>query len=63
VQKDFRLPLGEQTRFTFRADFYNMPNHPQFGAPVSDPTQSTFGTINYTSINNRTVQLGFHFYF
>jgi len=63
LQKDFRLPVGEQTRLTFRADFYNMPNHPQLGAPVSDPTQSTYGTINYTSISNRTVQLGLHLYF
>jgi hypothetical protein len=63
LQKDFRLPVGEQTRLTFRADFYNMPNHPQFGAPVSDPTQTTFGVINYTSVNNRTVQLGLHLYF
>jgi hypothetical protein len=63
VQKDFRLPVREQTRLTFRADFYNMPNHPQFGAPVQDPTQSTFGTINYTSISNRTMQFGLHLYF
>jgi hypothetical protein len=63
LQKDFRVPMGEQTRLTFRADFYNMPNHPQFGAPVSDPTNPTYGTINYTSIGNRTVQLGLHLYF
>jgi hypothetical protein len=55
--------MGEQTRLTFRADFYNLANHPQFGAPVSDPLQSNFGTINYTSMNNRTVQLGLHLYF
>jgi hypothetical protein len=63
VQKDFKLPVGEQTRLTFRADFYNLPNHPQFGAPVSDPLDSTFGSIKYTAINNRTVQLGLHLYF
>jgi hypothetical protein len=63
VQKDFKIPMGEQTRLTFRADFYNLANHPQFGAPVSDPLQSNFGTINYTSMNNRTVQLGLHLYF
>jgi hypothetical protein len=63
VQKDFKIPMGEQTRLTFRADFYSLANHPQFGAPVSDPLQSNFGTINYTSMNNRTVQLGLHLYF
>ncbi len=63
LQKDFKIPLGEQTRLTFRADFYNLPNHPQFREPVSDPGQSTFGTINHTSLDNRTVQLGLHLYF
>jgi outer membrane receptor protein involved in Fe transport len=63
LQKDFRIPLGESTRLKFEADFYNVLNHPQFGAPVSDPTQPTFGTINYTAINNRSVQLGLHLYF
>jgi hypothetical protein len=63
LQKDFRIPMGEQTRLTFRADFYNLPNHPQFREPVSDPGQATFGTINSTSLDNRIVQLGLHLYF
>ncbi len=63
LQKDFKIPLGETTRLTFRADFYNAINHPQFGAPVSDPLDGTFGSINYTALNNRTVQLGLHLYF
>jgi hypothetical protein len=62
-QKDFRIPKGERTRLTFRADFYNAVNHPQFGAPNSDPTVGNFGTITSTAINNRTVQLGLHLYF
>lgn len=63
LQKDFKIPGGEQTRLAFRADFYNAVNHPQFGAPNSDPTVGNFGTITYTAINNRTVQLGLHLYF
>ena len=63
VQKDFKLPVGEATRLRFRADFFNAPNHPQFGAPASDPTVSTFGTINSTAVNNRILQLGLHLYF
>lgn len=63
LQKDFKIPLGEQTRLTFRADFYNLPNRPQFREPVSDPGQPTFGTINHTSLDNRTIQLGLHLYF
>jgi hypothetical protein len=63
VQKDFKLPAGEQTRLLFRADFFNLPNHPQFAEPVGDLLNSSFGRITRTAINNRTVQLGLHFYF
>jgi Carboxypeptidase regulatory-like domain/TonB dependent receptor-like, beta-barrel len=63
LQKDFRIPKGEQTRLTFRADFYNALNHPQFASPNSDPTVGNFGTITSTAIPNRTVQLGLHLYF
>jgi hypothetical protein len=62
VQKDFKLP-GERTRLMFRADFFNLPNHPQFAEPVGDLTQASFGRITRTAINSRTVQLGLHFYF
>ena len=62
VQKDFKLP-GEQTRLMFRADFFNLPNHPQFAEPVGDLLNSSFGRITRTAINSRTVQLGLHFYF
>jgi hypothetical protein len=63
LQKDFKIPLGEQTRLAFRADLYNAINHPQLGAPNSDPTVGNFGTITYTAISSRTVQLGLHLYF
>jgi len=63
LQKDFKIPKGEQTRLTFRVDLYNAINHPQFGAPNSDPTVGNFGAITSTAINNRTVQLGLHLYF
>jgi len=63
LQKDFRIPKGEQTRLAFRADFYNAVNHPQFAAPNSDPAVGNFGTITSTAIPNRTIQLGLHLYF
>jgi carboxypeptidase family protein/TonB-dependent receptor-like protein len=63
LQKDFQLPVRESTRLAFRADFFNLVNHPQLGAPASDPTQGNFGTINSTALNNRTIQLGLHLYF
>jgi hypothetical protein len=63
VQKEFAVPVREQMRFQFRADFFNLPNHPQFAEPVGDLTNSNFGSITRTSLGNRTVQLGLHFYF
>lgn len=74
LQKDFKIPAGEQTRLVFSADFFNLPNHPQFAEPNSDPSTgyfpaaggkrgSGFGTISQTSLPNRVIQLGLHLYF
>jgi hypothetical protein len=74
LQKDFKIPAGEQTRLVFSADFFNLPNHPQFAEPNSDPSTgyfpaalgkrgSGFGTISQTSLPNRIIQLGLHLYF
>jgi hypothetical protein len=75
LQKDFKIPAGEQTRLTFEASLFNLPNHPQFAEPVGDPTMgyfpatgtqhaSGFGAISGTSFyQNRVMQLGLHLYF
>jgi carboxypeptidase family protein/TonB-dependent receptor-like protein len=75
LQKDFRIPAGEQTKLTFEASVFNLPNHPQFAEPVEDPTlgyhpatgtqhASGFGAISGTSFySNRVMQLGLHLYF
>jgi hypothetical protein len=60
-QGDFVVKNGGRLRF--RADFFNVFNHPQFGEAASDPTAPNFGRILRTSVNNRTVQLGLHVYF
>jgi hypothetical protein len=48
-------PRGK-TQFTFRAEFYNAFNHPQFANPDSTFTSSTFGVINATAVNPRVMQ-------
>ncbi len=63
LQKDIPLPGGNLRRLQFRADFFNLLNHPQFGEPVSDPLNPSFGRITRTAVNNRTIQLGLHAYF
>jgi len=75
IQKDFKIPAGEQTKLTFEASAFNLPNHPQFAEPVGDPTlgyfpasatqhAAGFGSISGTSTyGSRTIQLGLHLYF
>jgi len=71
VIKDFALPWRE-TGLNFRAEFFNLFNHPQFGLPINDinygsPAPSTatslgtvspsFGSVNSTVNNPRLIQL------
>jgi hypothetical protein len=52
----------EGMRVDFRAEFFNLFNHPQFGAPGGNgygadlASPSTFATVNYTVNNPRLVQ-------
>jgi len=75
IQKDFKIPAGEQTKLTFEASAFNLPNHPQFAEPVGDPTlgyfgptatqhAAGFGAISGTSTyGSRVIQFGLHLYF
>jgi hypothetical protein len=63
VIKDFPLALREGMNLQFRAEFFNLFNHPQFWmSGTSDTgeqdinTPSTFGVINATVNNPRLVQ-------
>jgi hypothetical protein len=66
VNTDFSLvkhfAVRESMRVDFRAEFFNLLNHPQFGAPGGNnygadfAAPSTFAVINYTVNNPRLVQ-------
>jgi hypothetical protein len=60
VAKRFRL--SEKGRLDFRADFFNIFNHPIFQLPasVSIATPTTFGQITNTTIPARLIQFGLH---
>lgn len=62
LQKDFKLPIGEQGKLRFQADAFNALNHTQFGAPDSFP-DGNFGRITTTRVSARIIQLGLHLYF
>jgi len=53
--KDTRLT--ERVRVQFRAEFFNILNHPQFANPDTNFTSATFGVISSTAVNPRVTQL------
>lgn len=57
VIKQFALPW-ENMGLNFRAEFFNLWNHAQFGLPVSDINAAGFGAVNSTVNNPRVVQFG-----
>lgn len=68
--KHFLLPWREGMRLDFRAEVFNLANHPQFGTPGSGicaacPEFGTpgFGSINTTVNNPRLVQIALKFLF
>jgi hypothetical protein len=58
VSKSFVLNWPrEGCELQFRAEFYNLLNHPQFANPDSNFSSPTFGVITSTSVNGRLGQL------
>ena len=63
--------ITERTSLQFRAEFFNLFNHPQFNAPnaalfvspLPDVNSPNFGRILSTSVNPRVMQLGLKFLF
>ncbi len=56
VIKQFALP--REMGLNFRAEFFNLFNHTQFGLPVNDVSALGFGSVNSTVNNPRLVQFG-----
>ena len=54
--KDFALHR-EGMGLNFRAEFFNLFNHPEFGSPVNDINSPGFGGVNSTVNNPRLIQL------
>jgi hypothetical protein len=54
--KQFDLPRREMG-LNFRAEFFNLFNHAQYGMPVNDINASGFGAVNSTVNNPRLIQL------
>jgi hypothetical protein len=41
----------EGMRLDFRAEFFNLFNHPQFGSPGGNGTGADFASLTFTAIN------------
>ena len=61
VAKSFRL--GERRNVRFRAQCFNLMNHPNFGAPTISVTSSSFGKITSTVGMPRTIQFALNLAF
>ena len=55
--------IHEQTRFEFRAEAFNVFNHPQFGLPNASIGNAQVGQITSTVGNPRQLQMGLRFQF
>jgi hypothetical protein len=60
VFKDFGIM--EDHKLRFRAEFFNFPNHPDWGNVNTNPTSSRFGQVTSKS-GNRQVQLSLRYSF
>jgi hypothetical protein len=61
VNSDFsvikQIGLPREMGLNFRAEFFNLFNHPQFGEPVNDVNSEGFGYVQSTVNNPRLIQL------
>jgi hypothetical protein len=57
ASKDFRIPLGDQTKVQFRLEAFNLLNKTNFRAPQGNRSNAAFGRISST-FDARQVQLG-----
>ena len=58
--KNFKI--GERQMVTFRSEFYNVINHPNWNGADTDPTSGTFGKVNNKNFE-RTLQLSLRYSF
>ena len=56
------FPFNERHRIQFRAEFFNLPNHPNWNQVNANATSGSFGRVTSKS-NNRNIQLSLRYSF
>ncbi len=62
LHKQFPIPLGERSNIEFRAEAFNLLDHPNWGAVNSNPLSSTFLMVT-SKTGNRNLQFQLKFSF
>jgi hypothetical protein len=57
------FPVTENTSFEFRAEMFNITNHPTFSAPSTAINSSSGGQVSSTLNTSRIIQLALKFRF
>jgi len=55
--------ISEAFNVQFRAEFFNILNHANWGGPVSDPTNGSFGLVTGKTNDSRQLQLSLKYIF
>jgi hypothetical protein len=64
VAKNTRVGgIHEDAILQFRAEFFNLLNHPQFANPANDLAVANFGQITSTTVNPRLIQFALKYVF
>jgi hypothetical protein len=50
------FPIKEKKKVEFRAEIFNIMNHPNFGNPSTSMDSASFGQISGTTVNGRIIQ-------
>ncbi len=58
-----KFAINERTGFQFRAEAFNVLNHPNWNGPNFNPTSSTFGKVTGKTGDVRNLQLSLRYYF